>query len=81
MKLWDVATGQEIANFIGHTGFVMGVAFSPDGKRIASASGDSTVKLWDVVTGRETATFTEHTKGVRTVAFSPDGLRVVSGWL
>jgi WD40 repeat protein len=62
----------------GHTGPVFGVAFSPDGTRIASASGDKLVKVWDLVTGHEIHTLTGHRAGVRCVAFSPDGTRIAS---
>ena len=55
------------------------VAFSPDGKRIVSGSGDRTVKVWDATTGQETLTLKGHTRTVRSVAFSPDGKRIVSG--
>jgi WD40 repeat protein len=54
------------------------VAFSLDGKRLASASNDQTVKVWDVATGQETLTLKGHTSGVLSVAFSPDGQRLAS---
>jgi WD40 repeat protein len=57
---------------------VNGVAISPDGKRIASAHQDSTVKMWDVATGQQTFTTSGHTRAVWSVAFSPDGKRIAS---
>ncbi|WP_406622106.1 WD40 repeat domain-containing protein [Planktothrix agardhii] len=58
MKLWDVSAGKEIQTLTGHTDGLRGVSFSPDGKRLATASSDKTVKLWDSTTGKEIQTKT-----------------------
>ena len=57
----------------GHTEAVWGVAFSPDGRLLATASDDGTARVWDPATGRHLRTLTGHAGGVRGVAFSPDG--------
>ena len=73
VKLWDVATGKELATLAGHTGPVYVVAVSDDGKVLASGSHDKTVKLWDVASHRELFTLKGQQDVVRFVCFSPDG--------
>ena len=58
---------------------VNSVAFSPDGQRLASGSGDKTVKIWDSATGKELFALKGHADPVTSVAFSPDGQRLASG--
>ena len=79
VKLWDVATKQNIATLQGHTDDVWSVSFSPDGTTLASGSWDNTVKLWDVATRTNIATLQGHTDDVWSVSFSPDGTTLASG--
>ena len=68
------------SNVLGrHATWVRSVAFSPDGKLLASGSWDTTIGLWNVETGREIRVLTGHTRGVESVAFSPDGKLLASG--
>jgi WD40 repeat protein/serine/threonine protein kinase len=77
-KIWDASTGQELLALTGKTGPVISVAFSPDGRRLATGSEDGTTKLWDAHSGQEILAFQGHTDRVRTVVFSPDGQRLVT---
>ena len=80
VTLWDAATGQVIRTFPGHTRGVFRLAFSPDGKLLASSSTDGTVRLWDVAAGAPLHTLQDHrTGGLGGIAFSPDGKTLAAG--
>ncbi len=63
----------------GHNLSVNSVAFSPDGKYLASGSSDNTVKLWSIESHKEVTTLQGHDSTVLSVAFSPDGKYLASG--
>jgi WD40 repeat protein len=77
----DTITHRTLATLRGHTNHVYSIAFSPDGKLIATGSADRTIKLWDARSGRELRTLRGHSNLVRTVVFSNDGRTLASwGW-
>ncbi len=63
----------------GHGSTILSVAFSPDGKYLATVSKDKTAKLWEVPSGRLVTTLKGHSHGVNSVAFSPDGKSLATG--
>src|SRR5262245_43324776 len=87
VKIWDVATGKEKLTLKGHMAVVWAVAFSPDGKTLASGDVYGNVLLWEVHSGRRTATFQafnprgkeESINPAYSVAFSPDGKTLAAG--
>jgi WD40 repeat protein len=56
VKLWSVESQKEVTTLQGHSSEVLSVAFSPDGKYLASGSGDNTVKFWIVESQKEVTT-------------------------
>ena len=78
IRLWDVATGREIGAIRGHGRGVSKVAFSRDGKLLASGATDNTIKIWDVETRAEVRTLTGHTSNIESMDFSPDGRLLAS---
>jgi WD40 repeat protein len=78
-QLWDVLTGDCKATLVGHTSHVVSIAFTPDGKKVVTASWDETVKLWDTAEAFVDHTFTGHLGKVNCVCVAPDGDTIISG--
>lgn len=80
LQLVDVG-GEEpvVRRLVGHSAALWAVALSPDGRTVASASQDQTLRLWDVADGSLRAVLRGHRDGVRSLAFAPDGARLASG--
>src|SRR5262249_35780794 len=78
IQLWDVRTQEKLSKCLGHRERILELAFSPDGKNLASAGGENTAGLWDVASGTLRSMLTGHKASVFHVAFSPDGRTLVS---
>src|SRR5262249_37314922 len=76
VKVWNAAGGREMVTLQGHTGKVHSVSWSLDGKRLATASDDGTVKVGDASGGRELLAYTG---GVTSLSWSPGGKRLALG--
>ena len=75
-KLWDASSGKLMASFL-HQDRVHHAAFSPDGTRILTVSGDHTAKLWATSSGNLITSFA-HQDGVYYGTFSPDATRILT---
>ncbi len=76
---WQRPMHQELKALRGHTGPILAVAYSSDGRQIVTASADHTAKVWNAANGAHLLTLRAHTAPVRSVAFFPDGQRLVTG--
>jgi WD40 repeat protein len=80
ITLWDVVGAREIRRFPGHPFQICALAFSPDGKRLASSGGEPQARIWDVAKGGEVDQRAGHPHGVTTMAVSPaDGTVFTAG--
>jgi len=79
VRVWDAVSGAGLVELKGHTAGVLIAGFSPDGKRIVTASVDKTAKIWDAETGEARVQLDGHTGMVTCAVFSPDGQSVLTG--
>jgi WD40 repeat protein len=78
VKVWDASTGQTLFTYTGHAGQVYALAWSPDGKEIASGGDDNTVRIWDAATGHTVLLYQGHKDTVFAVAWAPNGKLMAS---
>jgi WD40 repeat protein len=84
IRIFDLSAGRELASLEGHTEHVRNLAFSPDGRLLASCGGadrsdsDACARIWDVARGKELRRLAGHRGAINAVAFTPDGKRVIT---
>ena len=78
VNLWDLSTSQLKVELKGHSGKVRSLAFSPNGKYLASGGGDSTARIWDAASGKEIAQIKLKDE-VFGLAFGPESKTLVVG--
>ena len=76
--VWEAESGVPIARLAGHSSHISTCAYSPDGRRIVSASWDNTLRLWDAGTFEAIATLAGHSSSIEACEFLPDGRWIVS---
>ena len=79
VSLWDTATGKHLGALQGHKQAIWSVAFSSDGRTLASSSADGSLRLWNVESRRELMSLEEGGAGLAHLTFSPDGSFLVAG--
>jgi WD40 repeat protein len=79
IRVWSLETGKVIHELPAPPEGSWSVAWSPDGKVLASGGEDAIVRIWDRDSGREIGTFKGHAGQVTSLAFTPDGKRLLSG--
>ncbi|WP_163664561.1 NB-ARC domain-containing protein [Adonisia turfae] len=79
IQLWQIKNWQHIATFKGHINWIWSLAFSPNGKYLASGSGDATIRIWDINQQKCLHTFNDHTNRIRSITFSPNSQFIASG--
>ncbi|MBT4864501.1 MAG: Gfo/Idh/MocA family oxidoreductase [Planctomycetaceae bacterium] len=76
--LWETDGFSAVRQLKGHRGYVTGVAFSPDGKRLVTSSEDESIRIWNTESGKEELAIRGHSYPVMDVVFSPDGKLIAS---
>jgi WD40 repeat protein len=78
VKLWDLSSEKVIRVIKGHSDTIMAVVFTPEGKKLITASADHTIKIWEVESGKQIASWVAHDSVIRDLAISPSGKLLVS---
>jgi RND family efflux transporter MFP subunit len=78
IRLWETATGKNVASLTKQINGFLCIAFAPDGKTLASGSANGTITLWEIPRGKQFASFNHHDRSLSVVTFSPDGKTLAS---
>lgn len=79
IRLWDTATGKTNATLKGHTGVITALIYSPDGKRLYSASADKTIRIWNLADKKQLFKLDQHRSVVTSLALNLEGTLLASG--